>query len=40
MSRLQVLLRVTSLDTVGINELLNPFFTELVYVLPEGFKAG
>jgi len=40
MSSLQVLLSVTLLDTVGINELFNPFFIELVYVLPEGFKAG
>jgi len=28
------------LDTVGISDLFNPFFIELVYVLPEGFRAG
>jgi hypothetical protein len=40
MSSLQVLLPVTLLDTVGISELYNPFFIEIIYVLPEGFKAG
>jgi len=40
MSNLQVLLPVTLLDTVGISELFNSFFVELIYVLPEGFKAG
>jgi hypothetical protein len=38
MSSLRVLLPVTLLDTVGIIELSNPFFIELVYVLPEGFN--
>jgi hypothetical protein len=38
MTSLQVRLPVTLLDTVGISELFNPFFIELVYLLPRGLK--